>query len=165
MPLNLLKIILQIMSKSKEIKIVARNRKARYEYEIKDTFEAGIALKGSEVKSVREGKIIISDSYALIESGEVILRNLHISPYKQALENPDPDRPRRLLLNKREIRKLKVLSEQKGMTLIPLSVYFRNNLVKIELASAIGRRKYDKRQAIAKREADRKIKRAKSVDY
>ena len=153
------------MSKPGGIKIVARNRKARFEYEIKEIFEAGIALQGSEVKSVREGKIIISDSYALIEAGDVILRNLHISPYKQATENPDPDRPRRLLLNKREIRKLKVLTEQKGMTLIPLSVYFKNKLVKIELATAIGRRKYDKRQAIAKREAERKMKRAKSVDY
>ena len=147
------------------MRYVARNRKARYEYEIKDTFEAGIALMGSEVKSIRGGKVNLSDAYAVVEHGEVILKNLHITPYKMASEQLDPIRPRRLLLHRREIRKLFVATEQKGLTLIPLAIYIKGRLVKIELAVAFGRRKYDKRQAIAKAEADRRIKRATSRDY
>jgi SsrA-binding protein len=147
------------------MRYVARNRKARYEYEIKDTFEAGIALMGSEVKSIRGGKVNLSDAYAVVEHGEVILKNLHITPYKMASEQLDPIRPRRLLLHRREIRKLFVATEQKGLTLIPLAIYIKGRLVKIELAVAFGRKKYDKRQAIAKAEADRRIKRATSRDY
>ncbi len=153
------------MVESTDKKYIIRNRKARHDYEIKDTYEAGISLKGSEVKSLREGKINISDAYALVENGEVILRNLHISPYKMAQDTLDPIRPRRLLLNKREIRKIKSLTEQKGLTLIPLSLYFSRNLVKIELGVAIGRKKYDKRDAIAKADADRKMKQATKRDY
>ncbi len=153
------------MVESTDKKYIVRNRKARHDYEIKDTYEAGISLKGSEVKSLREGKINISDAYALVENGEVILRNLHISPYKMAQDTLDPIRPRRLLLNKREIRKIKNLTEQKGLTLIPLSLYFSRNLVKIELGVAIGRKKYDKRNAIAKADADRKMKQATKRDY
>lgn len=153
------------MSKDSGIKIVAKNRKARYEYEIKDRYEAGLVLKGSEVKSIREGKATISDSYAIIENNEIILKNLHITPYKMSADELDPDRPRKLLLNKREIRKLKTLTEQKGLTLIPLAIYFRRNIVKIELATAVGRKKYDKRQAVAKAEAERRMKRAKRNDY
>ncbi len=153
------------MVESTEKKYIVRNKKARHDYEIKDTYEAGISLKGSEVKSLREGKINISDAYALVENGEVVLRNLHISPYKMAQDTLDPIRPRRLLLNKREIRKIKSLTEQKGLTLIPLSLYFSRNLVKIELGVAIGRKKYDKRNAIAKADADRKIKQATKRDY
>ena len=153
------------MVESTDKKYIVRNRKARHDYEIKDTYEAGISLKGSEVKSLREGKINISDAYALVENGEVILRNLHISPYKMAQDTLDPIRPRRLLLNKREIRKIKNLTEQKGLTLIPLSLYFLRNLVKIELGVAIGRKKYDKRNAIAKADADRKMKQATKRDY
>lgn len=140
--------------------MIARNRKARYDFSIEESLEAGIELRGSEVKSMREGKINLSDSYAVIERGEIILRNLHISPYKMSSENHDPDRPRRLLLHKNEIRKLRIKTEQKGMTLVPLKVYFKGALVKIELGVAIGRKKYDKRQAIAKAEADRAMKRA-----
>lgn len=157
--------ILYIVKESDEIKYVARNRKARYEYEIKDTFEAGIALMGSEVKSIRDGKVNLSDAYAVVDNGEVILKNLHITSYKMASEQLDPIRPRRLLLHRREIRKLYSATEQKGFTLIPLAIYIRGKLVKIELAVASGRKKYDKRQAIAKAEADRRIKRATSRDY
>ena len=146
------------------IKYVARNRKARYDFEIKSTLEAGIELMGSEVKSIRNGKINLADSYALIEGGQVILKNLHISPYQMAAENHDPMRPRRLLLHKKEIRKLVAQTQQKGLTLVPLSIYFRRNIVKIELALAVGRRKYDKREAIAKADADRMIKRALKKD-
>jgi SsrA-binding protein len=147
------------------MKYVARNRKARHEYEIKDTFEAGIALMGSEVKSIRDGKVNLSDAYAVVEQGEVILKNLHITPYKMASDRLDPIRPRRLLLHRREIRKLYAATEQKGLTLVPLAIYIKGKLVKIELAVAIGRKKYDKRQAVAKAEADRRIKRATSRDY
>jgi SsrA-binding protein len=146
------------------IKYVARNRKARHDYEIRNTVEAGIELMGSEVKSIRNGKVNLADAYAVVESGEVILKNLHISPYSMASENHDPMRPRRLLLHKREIRKLSAQVQQKGFTLIPLSIYFRRNIVKIELATATGRRKYDKREAIAKADADRMIKRALKKD-
>ena len=146
-------------------KYIVKNRKARYDYEVKDTYEAGISLKGSEVKSLREGKINIGDAYAIVENGEIILKNLHISPYKMGQDTLDPIRPRRLLLNKREIRKIKQLIEQKGLTLIPLSIYFSRNLVKIELGVAVGRKKYDKRDAIAKADADRKIKQATKRDY
>jgi len=145
------------VKESGEMRYVARNRKARYEYEIKDTFEAGIALMGSEVKSIRGGKVNLSDAYAVVEHGEVILKNLHITPYKMASEQLDPIRPRRLLLHRREIRKLFVATEQKGLTLIPLAIYIKGRLVKIELAVAFGRKKYDKRQAIAKAEADRRM--------
>ena len=149
------------MTETEKTKYIARNRKARYDYEIKSTLEAGIELLGCEVKSLREGKVNLSDAYAVVEKGQIFLKNLHISPYKMATqEQPDPLRVRRLLLHKREIRKLFVQTEQKGMTLIPLSIYFSGNLVKIELAVAIGRRKYDKRQALAKAEADKSIKKA-----
>ena len=149
----------------KELVFVARNRKARHEYTIEDTLEAGIELQGCEVKSIREGKISLSDAYAIIERGQVILRNLHINPYKLATQyQPDPLRPRRLLLHKREIRKLSIKTEQRGMALIPLAVYFKGKHCKIELGLAIGRKKYDKRQAIAEAEAKRRIDRATRRD-
>jgi len=157
--------MLSEMKDTGEIRYIAQNRKARYEYEIISRLEAGIELKGSEVKSIRERKVNLSDAYAVVENGEVILKNLHISPYKMAQENHDPRRPRRLLLHKREIRKLFAQTEQKGLTLIPLSLYFKGKVAKVELAVAAGRKKYDKRQAIAKAEADRKIKRALRKDY
>ena len=153
------------MADSEEIKIVARNRKARYDYDIKDKIEAGIELRGQEVKSIREGKLNLADSYAVIESGQVMLKKLHITPYKMAADALDPLRVRRLLLHKREINKLTIQTEQRGLALIPLTVYFRKNIVKIELGLAVGRRKYDKRQAIAKAEADRSLQRATKKDY
>ena len=148
------------MAPESEIKYVARNRKARHDFEIKQTIEAGIELLGSEVKSIREGKVNLSDAYAIIEKGGVVLKNLHISVYKMAAEGVDPIRSRRLLLHRREIRKLAVQTQQKGLTLIPTAIYIKGHLVKIELALAVGRKKYDKRQAIAKAEADKQMRRA-----
>ncbi|HUV31078.1 MAG TPA: SsrA-binding protein SmpB [Acidobacteriota bacterium] len=148
------------------VRMIARNRKARYDYHIESTVEAGLELRGSEVKSVREGKVNLSDAYAVVEDGQAVLKNLHISPYKMAQEDHDPIRPRRLLMHKREIRKLAIRTQQRGMTLVPLAVYFRGAYVKVELGLGLGRKKYDKRQAIARAEADRKIRRAvrKDVD-
>ncbi len=154
-----------MLQKDEDRKYVARNRKAHFNYDIKSRIEAGIELMGSEVKSLRAGKVNLSDSYALIENNEIYLKKLHISPYKQAQDSIDPLRTRRLLLHKREIRKLFIQTEQKGATLIPLSIYFKNNLVKIELAIAVGRKKYDKRQAIEKADADRKIRRTTRRNY
>lgn len=154
------------MKEAEQIRYVTRNRKAWHDYTILNKLEAGIELKGSEVKSIREGKVILSDAHAVVEDGQVLLRNLHISPYKMATDiEQDPLRTRRLLLHKREIRKLFVQTEQKGMTLIPLAIYFKGNLVKIELAVAVGRKRHDKRQAIAEAEADRNIKKALRKDY
>ena len=152
------------MIENKEIRIVVRNRKARHDYQISGTIETGIELKGSEVKSIRAGKASLSDAYAVVDNGELILKNMHISPYEMASENPDPVRPRRLLAHKREIRKLSIQTDQRGMTLIPLSLYFKGNRVKIELGVATGRKKYDKRQPIAKEEAARRIKKALKHD-
>jgi SsrA-binding protein len=149
------------MNPSDDIKIVARNRKARRDYNIHSSLEAGIELRGSEVKSIRAGKINLSDAYALIENGEIILKNLHISEYPMAADKQHtPLRPRKLLLHKREIKKLAIQTEQKGMTLIPLTIYFKGPFAKVELAVASGRKKYDKRQAIAKAEAQRRMKQA-----
>lgn len=147
------------MANEKEIKIIARNRKAWRDYAIDDKFEAGIELIGAEVKSLRGGKLNIGDAYATIENGQLILKNLHISPYKMASGGElDPMRPRRLLMHKREIKRLAIKVEQRGMTLVLLSIYFSHRLVKVELGLGQGRKKYDKRQVIAKAEADRRIK-------
>ena len=144
-----------------DIHVITRNRKARHDYTIMDTFEAGIELVGSEVKSIRAGKLNLADSYAFVENGQLWLKNLHITPYPQAAtEQPDPDRTRRLLMHKREIAKLTAKTQQQGLTLVPLSVYVKGKHVKIELALAAGRKKYDKREAIAKAEADRRMKQA-----
>ncbi|HOP07999.1 MAG TPA: SsrA-binding protein SmpB [candidate division Zixibacteria bacterium] len=150
------------MGENEEIKIAVRNRKAKHDYQIHWTIEAGIELHGCEVKSIRDGKINISDAYAVIENGQAWLKNLHISPYEMDSSNTpyDPIRPRRLLLHKREIRKLSIQTDQKGMTIVPLAIYFRNKLAKVELAVATGRKKYDKRQAVAKAEADRRMRKA-----
>ena len=151
---------------NEKVKVVVRNRRARHDYAIIATIEAGIALHGSEVKSIREGKVQLADSYAVVEDGQVFLKNLHISPYKQSgASQAEPTRTRRLLLNKREIRKLQAASEQQGQTLIPLTIYFKGKHAKVELALAIGRKKYDKRQVIAKAEADRRIKQAMRKDF
>ncbi|HDL02776.1 MAG: SsrA-binding protein [Candidatus Zixiibacteriota bacterium] len=146
--------------KIKERNIVT-NRKAFRDYEIIEKREAGIELLGSEVKSLRAGKVNISDSYAALDNGEVFLYNLHISPYAFAGdEGHDPLRVRRLLLHKKEIKRLFGATNEKGFTLIPLRIYFKGPYVKIELATARGRKKFDKREKIAKREADRTIERA-----
>ena len=144
-----------------KIKVVVRNRKARYNYHISITIEAGLELKGTEVKSIRNSKVQLSDAYAVVENGQVFLKNLHIAPYEQTgVEGHDPIRTRRLLLHKREIKKLQIKTEQQGMTLIPLQIYFKGKHAKVELGLAIGRKKYDKRQVIAKAEADRRIRQA-----
>ena len=144
----------------KKRKIVSTNRKARHDYFIEETYEAGIALVGTEVKSIRQGKISIKDGYAQVENGEVFLYNVHISPYEQGnIFNRDPLRARKLLLHKNEIRKLIGYVQQKGYALVPLSFYLKDGLVKVELGVGIGKRKYDKRQVLAKKDAERRIER------
>lgn len=145
---------------------MATNRKARFEYFIEDTIEAGLVLTGTEVKSIRQGKLNIKDSYASVEDGEVFINNLHISPYEQGnIYNVDPVRKRKLLLHKREIRKLMAAITQKGYTLVPLSVYIKNGLVKVELATAKGKKLYDKREDIAKKDAERRMQQHSSEKY
>ncbi len=143
-----------------DIKVVAQNKKARHDYFIEQTLEAGIVLSGTEVKSIRQGKVNLKDSYASIESGEVILNGMHISPYEQGnIFNKDPMRDRKLLLHKYEINRLIGLTQQKGMSLVPLQVYFKKGMVKIELAVAKGKKLFDKREDIAERDAKREIDR------
>ena len=146
----------------KGTKVVATNRRARHDYDVLDTFEAGIALKGSEVKSLRDAKVQLKDSYARVQDGEVWLHGVHISPYAfaQGVFGHDPDRPRKLLMHRAEIDEVMGRTQQESLTLVPLSVYFKDGRAKIELALAKGRRRYDKRQAIAKRDADREAARA-----
>ncbi len=146
---------------SESIKVIAQNRKARHDYFIEETYEAGIVLTGTEVKSIRLGKVNLKDSYATIRDGEVFLHNMHISPYEKGnIFNRDPLRTRKLLLHKREINKLIGYIQQKGLTLIPLKIYLKRGLVKVELAVARGKKLYDKRQDAAKRDARREIERA-----
>ena len=146
------------------IKVMARNKKARFDYFIEATYEAGLVLTGTEVKSIRQGKVNLRDSYAQIENGEVFVTGMHISPYEQGnIYNQDPLRKRKLLLNRSEIRKLIGLTTQKGYSLIPLSVYIKDGLVKLELAVAIGKKQYDKRESMAKKDAERRMQRVK--DY
>ena len=143
------------------VKVVATNRKARHDYAIEDTIEAGIVLIGSEIKSIREGRVNLRDSYASIEDGEVLLHNTHIAPYDPASRfGHEPRRKRKLLLHKRQIARLASRVQEKGYTLIPLRLYLSNNRAKIELALARGKRQYDKRAAIAKREDQRRALRA-----
>ena len=143
------------------VKIVATNRKARFNYDIKEKYEAGIELKGTEVKSIRKGKINITDGYASIDNMECMLKQVHISPYEQGnIFNVDSMRVRKLLLHKSEISYLLGQTMQKGFSLIPLSVYFKNGKVKVEIGLCQGKKNYDKRHDIAKRESDIKIKRA-----
>lgn len=147
-------------------RVVASNRKARHEYEILDTMEAGLVLKGPEVKSIRDGKVAFQDAFARIDGGEVWLHSFHISPYEQANRfNPDPLRPRKLLLRKDEIRRLVGKVEEKGLTLIPLDLYFRRGVAKMTLAVARGRKLHDKREKLKRqtqeREAQRAVERAR----
>jgi len=143
------------------VRLVTRNRKARHDYAILDRFEAGIALQGTEVKSLRAGKANLKDSYAAVERGEVFLYNAHISAYEPGTRfNHDPERVRKLLLHRAEIRRLIGRVQQQGLTLVPLSIYFRRGKAKIELALARGKRRFDKRESIARREAERDMDRA-----
>ena len=145
----------------KQRELVAGNKKARHDYFIEDTYEAGIVLTGTEIKSVRQGKVSIKESYAKIEKGEVFIYGMNISPYEQGNRfNVDALRPRKLLLHKQEIRKLIGYTTLKGMTLVPLSMYINEDgRAKVELAVARGKKLYDKRQTIAKRDAARDIDR------
>lgn len=143
-------------------KVVATNRRARHNYDIVDTFEAGIVLRGSEVKSLRAGQVQLKDAYATIRRGELWLENAHIAPYSFASEGGhDPERPRKLLLHRREIDRLIGKVNEQGLTLIPLQVYFTSGKAKVELALAKGRRTHDKRRKLVEREQRREMDRAK----
>ena len=145
----------------KGIKIAAQNRKANHDYFVEDRYEAGVELFGTEVKSIRAGTLNLKDSYCQTKDGEIFAYGVHISPYdKGNIFNKDPDRPKRLLLHKREIRKLHDLQKQQGYALIPLSVYFRDSRVKVELGLCKGKKTYDKRETVARRDAKREMERA-----
>ena len=145
-------------------KVVAQNRKARHEYEIEETFEAGLVLTGTEVKSLRAGRCSLVDGYVVVRNGEATLKGVHIAPYAQgSMHNQDPLRDRRLLLHKREIRRLTAKLQERGFTLVPLKVYFKRGYAKVELGLGRGRHTYDKRRKLReddeKRRADEAIKR------
>ncbi len=149
------------MSTPAGIKIIAQNRKARHNYKILDTIEAGLELLGTEVKSLREGKANLGDSYARVENRQAFLHNLHISEYSQGNQfNHDPLRKRRLLLHRREIDRMRGRVDEKGLTLIPLKLYFKRGMAKVELGLAKGKREYDRRHDIARREAQREMEAA-----
>lgn len=143
------------------IKIAAQNRKAYHDYFVEEKFEAGIELFGTEVKSIRAGTLNLKDAWCGIKEGEMFVHQMHVSPYEKGnIFNKDPVRPRRLLMHKREIRRLYALVKQDGYSLIPLSVYFKNAKVKLEIGLCKGKKNYDKRDTVAKRDADREMDRA-----
>ena len=146
----------------KGTKLVAQNRKARHDFDILDEFECGIALHGSEVKSLRASHVQMREAFARVDDGEVWLYGVHIAPYAFATGSAahDPDRRRKLLLHRREIHELQQRTQQDGLTIVPLSIYFKDGRAKVEIAVARGRHRYDKRHAIAKRDADRDAARA-----
>lgn len=142
-------------------KLVAKNPTAYHNYTIENKLEAGIVLSGTEIKSIRSGKVNMKDSYAIIKNGEVFIVGMHISPYENGnIFNKDPLRNRKLLLNKKEINKLIGLTKQKGYSLVPISMYFKGSFVKIELGIGKGKKLYDKRQDIAKKDAERRMQKA-----
>ena len=147
------------MSEAKRGPDVATNRAARFSYEIVETFEAGIVLTGTEVKSLRDGKARLQDSYAAIEEGEVVLRGSYIPPYPPARDNHDPERPRKLLMHRWEIERLIGRMQRKGLTLIPTRIYFKGKRAKVELALARGKQQRDKRRQIRDRDVARDIER------
>ncbi len=146
----------------KGVKVVASNRRARHDYDVLETLEAGIALVGTEVKSLRAGQVQLKDAYAKVEGGELWLLNAHVAPYSQAdgFGGHDPERPRKLLVHREEVKELAEQSQQQALAIVPLSLYFKDGRVKVELALARGRRRYDKRNAIAERDAQREADRA-----
>ncbi len=149
------------MSKGADQKVVARNRKARHEFEILETVEAGMELKGPEVKSIRAGHVSFLDAFARVDRGEVLLYNLHISPYEQANRfNVDPVRTRRLLLNRQEIRRLAEKVDEKGLTLVPLDIHFSRGYAKITLGVGRGRKLHDKRETLKRKQQEREARRA-----
>lgn len=142
-----------------DIKLISKNPTAFHNYSIENKLEAGIVLSGTEIKSIRNGKANLKDSYAIIKNNEVYIVGLHISPYEQGnIFNKDPLRNRKLLLNRREIYKLIVMTKQKGYSLVPLNMYFKGSLVKVELGVGKGKKLYDKREDIAKKDAERRIR-------
>lgn len=148
-------------SMADESKILATNRKAFHDYFIEETFEAGIALTGTEIKSVRAGALNLRDSFAAVREGEMYLHNVHISPYEQGNRfNVDPYRTRKLLMHRKEINRLMGRVKEKGLTIVPLRVYLKKNRAKVEIALVKGKKQYDKREAISKRDADREIERS-----
>ena len=150
-----------VSTEKKGIKIAAQNRKAFHDYFVEDRYEAGIELFGTEVKSIRAGTLNLKDSYCTVKDGELFLHSMHISPYEKGnIFNKDPVRTRRLLMHKREIRKLHALVKQDGYALVPLSVYFKDARVKVEIGLCKGKKNYDKREAAAKRDAGREMDRA-----
>jgi SsrA-binding protein len=147
-------------------KLIAKNPTARHNYTITDSFEAGIVLSGTEIKSIRNGKVNIKDTYVMIKNGEAYILGMHISPYEQGnIFNKDPLRDRKLLLHKREIFKLYGMIQQKAVSLVPLSLYFKNSKIKVEVGIGKGKKLYDKREDIAKKDAEMKIKRALKNNY
>ena len=149
------------MAKAKGIKPVAENRKARHDYFVHERYECGIALQGTEVKSMRQGKVNLKECYAAVRNGEVVVEGMHISPYEQgSIFNADPLRPKKLLLHRAEIRKLKAAVQQKGFTLVPLQVYLKDGRMKLELGLCQGKRLHDKRDDMAERDAKRDMERA-----
>lgn len=152
------------MSEKPDVTPVASNRRARHDYHIEETFEAGLVLTGSEVKSLRDGKASLQDAYGLIRGSEIYLVGVHIPPYKQAsMLNHEPLRPRKLLLHAAEIRRLAGKTAERGYTLVPLRIYFKGNKAKAEIALAKGKRSFDKREAIAKRDAEREMARRRGT--
>ena len=147
--------------KAKGIKPVAQNRKARHDFFIESSIECGIELKGTEVKSMRQGKVNLKESYALVKNGEIFVEGMHISPYEQGnIFNTDPLRPKRLLLHKAEIRKLQMQSQKQGYALVPLDVYLKDGRMKLNLGVCIGKKLHDKRDAMAEKDAKREMERA-----
>ena len=147
--------------KSPNIKVVCQNKKARYDYEIIEVIEAGMVLLGTEVKSLRQGRANLKDSYARVKDGELFLMQSHISPYTHAYhDNHEPDRVRKLLVHKREIKRLQGKTQEKGLTLVPLKIYFKDGKAKVELALARGKRSYDKRETLKRKTEERELERA-----
>jgi len=151
---------------AKRESIVVQNRKARHDYEVMGRYETGLVLRGTEVKSLRAGRANLKDSFALVERGEVFLYNVHIAQYERGNSfNHDPERVRKLLLHRSEIRRLTGKTQQQGLALVPLKIYFKRGKVKVELALVRGKKQFDKRQALAQRQADREVARAFKERY
>jgi len=143
-----------------DFKVVATNRKARFEYQISDRFEAGIALTGTEIKSIRAGAVSLAEGYAAIRNGELWLLDVHVAAYEQAgRRGHDPRRPRKLLLHRRELSKIERATQERGFTVVPLRIYLKGHYAKVEVGLAKGKRQYDKRQAIADRDSRRRVDR------
>ena len=147
--------------KKPNIKVVCQNKKARYDYQILEVIEAGMVLLGTEVKSLRQGRAHLKDSYARVKDGELFLMQSHISPYSHAFyDNHDPDRVRKLLVHKREIKRLQGKTQEKGLTLVPLKIYFKDGKAKVELGLARGKRTYDKWETLKRKSEQRELERA-----